>query len=221
MSHGPYSDEDAATEIAGNQLIRFYTVSIVRIQALMNHSRALCAEEEEHLASDVLRAAVVLLHATIEDFLRSMEALLLPYCDAKALENVPLVGLKALKKEKNENPKLHLGKLTAHRGKSVLDVIQDSVNEYLEKKTYNDKDTIENVLTKLKVDSSTVKHLYSPIELLMKRRHEIVHRGDLQNDQLTPISPEQVEQWLTVVEEFVSTISEKIIELPNATEHPS
>lgn len=42
--------------------------------------------------SDILRAAVVLVHATLEDLLRSMAATLLPFADEATLNTIPLAG---------------------------------------------------------------------------------------------------------------------------------
>jgi RiboL-PSP-HEPN len=208
MSRRPYSDKDAV-KFAADQIKDFYLVSLDRIDALMEHSKALRAKGEKELASDILRAAVVLLHATLEDFLRSVEDRLLPYCGEDALKDVPLIG-------QGKNAKLHLGNLAAHRGKSVLDVIQDSVKEYLDKKTYNNIPTIENLLKKLGIDPSAVSSLHPPIGRLITRRHQIVHRGDKQNGKLKPISPEQVEKWIKAVADFVGDICAEIPESPGA-----
>jgi hypothetical protein len=47
--------------------------------------------------TDILRASVVFLHASMEDLIRSVLACKLPSADAKHLEDVPLAG-KRLKK---------------------------------------------------------------------------------------------------------------------------
>ena len=44
--------------------------------------------------SDILRSAVVFLHATLEDFLRSLLEWKLPTAQASYLKDVPLVGKK-------------------------------------------------------------------------------------------------------------------------------
>src|SRR5437588_8261871 len=45
--------------------------------------------------ADVLRAAVVFAHATLEDFIRSICAYFLPHADPSVLDEIPLVGLNA------------------------------------------------------------------------------------------------------------------------------
>lgn len=206
MSRGPYTDEDAANESVSKLLMRFYEVNFKRVTALVEHSRT----QEGDLASDILRAAVVLLHATIEDFLRSLEGLLLPYCDADSLKDIPLDGLD---EENEKNTKFHLGNLAAHRGKTVEDVIRSSVEKRLLLKSYNDTKQITNILRKLKIKikKDRLESLLSPIGNLITRRHQIAHRADCeQNDKLSPISPEQVEQWKDATLNFVIDVLGKI-----------
>ena len=50
-----------------------------------------------HQESDVLRAATVLLHASMEDVLRSLAYWKLPTAAPAVLDNIPLVGVKGTK----------------------------------------------------------------------------------------------------------------------------
>jgi hypothetical protein len=70
---------------------------------------------------DILRAAVVLLHATLEDFLRYIGALYLPEGNEETLNRISLAGT-------HERPeKFFLGRLAQHRGKTVDALIVESV----------------------------------------------------------------------------------------------
>src|SRR5947208_1955802 len=73
--------------------------------------------------SDILRAAVVLLHATLEDLLRSLADWKLPTAPPEALADIPLAGTKGKKT-------LGLQELAGFRGRRVDDVIALSVTEY-------------------------------------------------------------------------------------------
>jgi hypothetical protein len=77
---------------------------------------------------DILRAGVVLLHASLEDFLRSLAAVFLPAAEEKVLDSIPLVGTV----QTGHPEKFFLGKLAVHRGKKVDNVIAESVKKYLD-----------------------------------------------------------------------------------------
>lgn len=62
-----------------------------------------------HSKTDVLRAAVVMLHASMEDLLRSIEYWKLPSANSAVLANIPLAS-------KGPATKFNLGDLVAHRG---------------------------------------------------------------------------------------------------------
>src|SRR5882724_1600829 len=70
--------------------------------------------------ADVLRAAVVFAHATLEDFIRSICAYFLPQADASVLDEIPLAGLNSAGRPE----KFLLDRLTTHRVKSVDQVIR-------------------------------------------------------------------------------------------------
>lgn len=124
-------------------------------------------------STDVLRAAVVMLHAAQEDFCRSLARELLPEASCDALEQVPLAG------QNQKTPKkFGLSELAGFRGKSVSDVIQESVEEYLDRSTYNDPGQIKQLVTDLGGDWSTMNVDWNCLGNMMARRHHIVHRAD-------------------------------------------
>ena len=73
---------------------------------------------------DLLRAAVTFLHAALEDVVRSIAEWKLPQAGQDDLTDVGLPGLKS--------NQFHLGYLTYHRGKSINELLEESVNAYLE-----------------------------------------------------------------------------------------
>jgi hypothetical protein len=164
-------------------------------------------------AEDILRAAVVLNHAHLEDFLRTIASTLLPAADESRLNEIPLKG------QPGRPEKFFLGKLVHYRGKLVDDVLRESVSEYLDRRTFNDTDEISQILGALGVDVSKVNEAYPAIQQMMKRRHQIVHRADrIQADDpeiLEPISPDEVELWMEATKTFVgSLLGEIVIKLP-------
>lgn len=168
-----------------NNLVKRFYDNLLRADKLFRHT-----DESEEVASDILRAAVVFLHATLEDFLRSIERVLLPYCDEKTLNEI----------------RLPLGQLAAHREKVVLEVIQESVDGYLNRRTYNNKKDIANLLKKLSIDIEPVGPLLPKLDSLMKRRHQIVHRADRPQGEIEPIAFEQVREWVDLVHKFMAEV---------------
>ena len=164
-------------------------------------------------AEDILRAAVVLTHAHLEDFLRTLGEVLLPAGDENFFDRIPLAGLAG------RPEKFSLGKLVRHKGKSVDDVLRESVCEYLDRRTFNDTDEISQLLGALGVEISKVNESFPTIQIMMKRRHQIVHRVDrIRPDDptvLEAITPAEVEAWADATTTFISQLLGEIaLKLP-------
>src|SRR5207237_6949196 len=80
--------------------------------------------------TDLLRAAVVLLHATLEDLLRSLCDWKMPGANPEAFSEVPLVGTRG-------KTRSGLPELATFRGRTVDEIIARSVSEFLQKSTFN------------------------------------------------------------------------------------
>src|SRR2546427_11301455 len=76
-------------------------------------------------SDDLMRAVIVMNHAYLEDFLRSLAERFLPLASEEVLNKVPLLG------RKGRPDKFQLGALTPHRGKAVQDLIDISVRAHL------------------------------------------------------------------------------------------
>jgi RiboL-PSP-HEPN len=152
--------------------------------------------------ADLLRAAVVFLHATLEDLLRSIARWKVPYSAADVLSGIPLVSLPRGK------TMFSLGELSAHRAKSVQDVIRESVGEHLERTSYNDTDDITRLLGHIGIDVTMVNGRFSDLQALMTRRHHIVHQADASNasgrghHSARSIGRKAVHTWVESVEVF-------------------
>src|SRR5690242_1459503 len=70
---------------------------------------------------DILRAATVLLHASLEEVFRNLARWKFPLSHEAVLDEIPLAGLPG------RAEKFSLGKLANHRGKSVQELINESV----------------------------------------------------------------------------------------------
>ncbi len=156
---------------------------------------------------DILRAAVVLLHASLEDLLRALAYWKLPSADAKVLDEIPLVG-------QGSNPKkFMLGELAAHRGKRIEDVLTESVHAHLEQSNYNNTGEISSLLKNISIDVATVNSRFGDLRTLMERRHQIVHRADRQkvvkgsgDHKIRAINKGTVRRWAAAVREFGAAV---------------
>jgi hypothetical protein len=157
-----------------------------------------------HAKTDVLRAATVLLHASMEDVLRSLAYWKLPLAPAAVLEHIPLVGGSATK--------FSLGALAPHRAKSVAEVIKESVDVSLERSNYNNANEVCALLTSIGLDVAPAQPFLPLLETTMKRRHQIVHRADANpnvgrgNHRVLSIAPSTLDAWITNVEGFVTAV---------------
>lgn len=190
------------------EIIDRFALNIARVKNLVSIYRTQLAEpgrgRRGHQQTDVLRAATVLLHASVEDVLRSLAYWKLPSAIPAALESIPLVGGTATK--------FNLGALAAHRGKTVDDILKESVNASLERSNYNNTNEVGSALTAIGLSIAPVTPFLPTLDVTMRRRHQIVHRADANpnigrgNHRVTSISPANLDGWITNVEDLVAAI---------------
>jgi hypothetical protein len=155
-------------------------------------------------SGDMLRAVVVLNHAYLEEFLRTLGRELLSNCDEAALNDIPLA------KSDGHNQKFFLGRLSQFRGYMVDDLIDESVMEYLDKKSFSSHEDIIVFVKRLgfKLNYKMTRQLLS-IGKMIKRRHQIVHRADrvIKSGKIKPelqsIGTRQVVNWALATSRFM------------------
>jgi hypothetical protein len=154
---------------------------------------------------DLLRAAVVFLHAALEDYLRSVALVYLPRAAPHSLDQVPLAGL-----SKNNRPeKFLLGELVRFRDCTVKEVVAASISEHLDRRSFAGIDDIAGLLEAMGMDITSVRSSFPQLDDLIKRRHQIVHQADRATSTgrgkhwAAPINPDLVEQWKDAVRQFV------------------
>jgi RiboL-PSP-HEPN len=160
------------------------------------------AGERRETSDDILRSVVVLTHAYLEDFLRTLARALLPIASEAAVNAIPLAGLGG---NTGRAEKFFLGKLTQHRGKSVDDVIRESVEEYLGRVSFNSGTEIMSFLGQLGVkpnDPWQLKYL----DQMIQRRHLIVHRADKINNKVQAIKAGRVLNWSKTTVAFMGDL---------------
>lgn len=157
-------------------------------------------------STDVLRAATVLLHSALEDFLRSLENWKLPQASEATLNDVALAGTP------RRAEKFSLGKLAQYRGRTVDQVIGDSVSQHLNRKSYNSVAEIKGTLQGLGLEAPALSQYSNDLAALMERRHHIVHQADREttagtgHHQARSLSKLRVEAWLAAVRDSAAHV---------------
>ncbi len=157
---------------------------------------------------DLLRSAVVLLHATLEEFLRAKVIQFFPYSQPDAFKSIPLFGL-----ENNRADKFGLDSLVKHRDKTVDSLLRESVRSHAYQRSFNDGTDIMSWLERVGVrpDDELRKRL-AKIGPMIKRRHSIVHNADLGsksgkgNHRTSSLSRDTVDTWIGDTTAFMSRV---------------
>ena len=126
--------------------------------------------------ADILRAAVILLHAALEDLVRSIQDRRLPDAPAEALNRIDLPMPDGAPK-----PKVGLGTFAVQfRGLTVREAVRACVEAHLERKTFNNPDDLARGLKDVGVadPAAVLGDDAGRIKLLTTRRHQIAHRAD-------------------------------------------
>jgi len=190
-----------------------------RVESIIASAEQLPTGAATPIKTDLLRAAVVFLHATLEDVLRSGLELELPRAAAEHL-----IGLQFLVGKKTPD-KISMPELAAHRGKTVDELIRESVERYLERSNFNNIPEILNALEGMGIDPNEVATAYpsykDDLNALMERRHWIVHRVD--RNRQPPgrgisksrfISKKMVDYWTNTVRDVGGLVLTKLEEKP-------
>lgn len=157
-------------------------------------------------SADILRAAVVLLHAILEEFVRHVAGCELPLAGEQALNDVPLAG------SERTDKKFALGALAAHRGKQVDAVLAESVRRHLAETSFS---TLPRIMATLKSSGFATNRLRikrAALARLIDRRHQIVHEGDvprgraLSNHTPRALARRQVTLWLDAVSGLINEV---------------
>ena len=156
---------------------------------------------------EILRASVVFLHSTLEDYLRSVLRWKLPSSGASRLNEIPLAG----SDDKNRT-KFSLGELLAYRNLMVSEVVELSVDEHLNRGSFNNTRDLANFLRDVEIvfDEKRKNHLFTRLDAMMKRRHHIVHQADRSDTigygrhRYKSLSVKQVRDWKLAVDGFIT-----------------
>ncbi len=168
--------------------------------------------------AELLRTAVIFLHASLEDLLRNLAEWRLPAASTEVLSQIPFVG------GDGRRTTLTLGDLAAHRDRPVEYIISKSVIAYLNRSSYNNPEDIAKLLGQVGLTQKTKERLMSsyakPLRALMSRRHQIAHRLD-RNDvsgrghhMALSIGKATIERWSSIVRRFGNELLAEVRNLP-------
>lgn len=161
--------------------------------------------------TDVLRAAVVLLHASLEDALRELMKERMPNAAKEILDEVPL----SVSSKGRRPDNIFLGALLEHKGKLVDQLIKDSIDEYYGQISFNDPTDIVTKLRKVKIEykDDGLSYLASLKDMIL-RRHSIVHEADRNPNKghgryyAQGINLRTLRKWIETVRAFIAKILE-------------
>jgi hypothetical protein len=159
-------------------------------------------------STDLLRAAVTFLHASCEDLIRGVTSWKLPrIANVDRLAELPLGGVAS---DDRPGPiKFDLQLLAEHhRQRTVQDIIGISVEEALERSTFNNPPELHRALDRLDLAGPWLGPHKRSLVPLMMRRHWIVHRLDRNRSSgrgqhvARSLARSTVERWTKAVEDF-------------------
>lgn len=186
-----------------------------RVENLISAAAGLAAGSpaQIELSHDVLRAAVVFLHSSLEEIVRNLYVQRLP--NVKNKDNLNKIPL--LTDPPNIRPApVFLGQLAQFSGQFVENVIIKSIEAYVDSFNLNNTTQLAQSLQLVEIGVVKVEKYFPELNRLMARRHQIVHQMDRTNalDPLTvPLSPidiETVSQWKLTLEDFASALFESV-----------
>lgn len=172
------------------------------------------------LTTDILRAGVVFLHSTLEDYLRSIilskkiAMLSTTEADFRAvLANVNLVGDNT---GKSSVRKYALGEFWEVKDKSVIMIVEEALRDKVSYMTFNDYSQIVASLFTVGIKLSTNFNPDGIIDNYINRRHKIVHEADNNsvhgpgNYKATSINANTLTAWINAVNALVDDIEDQL-----------
>ena len=194
-----------------------FNANIARVRGLVMTYDAVAGSRAGRASvghADLLRASVILLHAALEDLLRSIEELRLPGAAPSAFERIRFLAPGGSSKDGKE--KFSLVDLAAYRGQSVDDVFHVAIDGHLDHSNYNNIGEVKQALGRVGISYTITTPNAAALEAMMKRRHWIAHRADVNpmsgrgHHGAQSIGKGLVSSWIDVVEAFGRDVLQKM-----------
>jgi len=214
---------DALTRVFTN--VSRVSSLLTMYDAFRNHGGEKRGRSNIH-TTDLLRASVVLMHATLEDGLRSLLRFRLPRTK-EVFDTVALSGIN----DHGRAEKFFLGELHRFRGKTVDEIWDTSLDSHLMRQTFNDASDLIRAVKHIGGDVVLVKPLLGRLSALIARRHHIVHNADINEKRgkagqqfVRSLGRAEVSEWHNTIIAFFSAITfqlRKNASAPNKAPEPT
>lgn len=155
-------------------------------------------------STDILRAAVVFMHAALEELIRSLIVAACASAPKAEIDKVPLFS----PKRSRQAEKFLLGALIEYKHLTIEDLIQKSIEQHFRNQTFNNRADLMRAMEIIGANKKLADKMLPTLDSMLDRRHQIVHRVDrpkIEDDQwirATSLSPRHVEKWAKTVREF-------------------
>lgn len=194
-----------------------FAENMVRVSNLIAASQKLVTQDakDAESADDILRAAVMFLHSSLEEIIRNLYLYRLPSVGQEALNKIPFVTLEGIHRSKG----ILLGDLYMYQGSFVRNVINESINNYVNTLNINNADQLAECLKLADIQVEPLRQFFSQLNSLMKRRHQIVHQMDRANeldplsDPVNQINATLVADWKQSLEGFANMLFDSVPKL--------
>jgi hypothetical protein len=156
---------------------------------------------------DILRAAVVFMHSTLEEIIRNLFIGLLPDGKQEHLDKIPFVG-----HEVRRSKGILLGHLRDFREIFLGNIILESIKKYVDSLNINNTTQLSTLFEMVEIPIESLRQYFPELESLMTRRHQIVHQMDRRNEldpqtePVTNIELNTVIDWKNALHGFFSEL---------------
>lgn len=170
---------------------------------LVLYDRICVGGTDDKNLTDILRACVVLIHASLEEFLRVIGGTFLPFVEPKKLEEL-------FKSSKAVEHRYTVQELYKSVDMSIVDFLKAELAKHLSQASWSSASQIASYLAYFDYPICNKLSAFFPIlDEMISRRHQIVHRADMLQNENSPtvINKEMVQKWLNGTREFISLLS--------------
>jgi len=158
-----------------NKIVNTFEANFTRLQNLLKMYHSLGGGNPGRSNTsqlELLRATVVLTHSTLEDFLRSLEIWKIPLSETDILKDIWL-------KDNYRQVKFNFQDIYKHKNIRVKTLLEKSIVYTLNQRSYNQTQDIIRAINNCGLNvTEGIQELLPELNLLMNRRHHIVHQAD-------------------------------------------
>ena len=161
-------------------------------------------EEQGESHSDLLGAAIIFLHATLEEYLRLTAIREWPKLESEKLQSV----VKRYSRLGNKNVKLSLTNIIDYRAKTFANLLEDEIHTFLyQSMNFNSLDEVRTFLATVGVSIEEIlpqlgQETIDNISSLIHKRHLIAHQADCTN-----LDIDLVVVWGKSLQKFLISLS--------------